>query len=143
MTSSSKIIVAIVICLALIATMWYVGSGDVSDAPNAKDEESVNVSRPRTEHDEAVIQKIGNLALACAGYAQRNNGRFPDSLADIGFGGDASIRYRRPPAGSDPMTTVVLYEVYETWPEEGLWVGYADAHRRRIVDEAEFEALTR
>lgn len=56
--------------------------------------------------------------------------------------GPPAIRYRKPnTTGSDRFTEVILYEIVDQWPEDGVVACFADGHSELIVDQNRFEKL--
>jgi hypothetical protein len=53
--------------------------------------------------------------------------------------GPAVIRYRPPRANAEPSTEVILFEIYDQWPEDGVVACFADGHCERIGDQNRFE----
>ena len=55
--------------------------------------------------------------------------------------GPAVIRYRQPIAGADWNTEVIMHEIYDKWPNDGVVVGFTDGHSELIHDQKRFEEL--
>lgn len=105
--------------------------------------------------------KMRHLSLMCITYASNHEGQFPRELSDIPIeslsdealrkilaapnrpDGPAAIRYRQPLVDADRSKEVMLYEIYDKWPERGIAVCFADGHCEVIVDEKHFEELVR
>jgi outer membrane lipoprotein-sorting protein len=106
--------------------------------------------------------KVKYLGLWCVIYANDNDDQFPSELADIATAGIITnevlnrvlaapddpdgppvIRYRPPRAGANPSSEVILYEIYDQWPEDGVVAGFADGHCELIVNRNRFEQLIR
>jgi outer membrane lipoprotein-sorting protein len=103
--------------------------------------------------------KMGFLLIKCAMFAQNHNNHHPAELAELGEVGvtkdmlkiilsasdepnePAVIQYRAIPPESDWIKEVVLYEVYNQWPDSGVVVGFADGHREIIHDQNRFKEL--
>jgi outer membrane lipoprotein-sorting protein len=101
------------------------------------------------------------LHWLCDRYAQENEGQYPEELADLAGGnfsderikrlqtapdqpdGPTVIRYRPPRAGANPSSEVILYEIYDQWPDDGAVVCYADGHCEVILNQNYFEELIR
>jgi hypothetical protein len=102
---------------------------------------------------------MGFLLIKCAMFAQNHNNHHPAELAELGEVGvtkdmlkiilsasdepnePAVIQYRAIPPESDWIKEVVLYEVYNQWPDSGVVVGFADGHREIIHDQNRFKEL--
>lgn len=99
------------------------------------------------------------LHSGCIEYAKEHEGRFPNELSELVDGiflerviklllsapgqqdGRAVIRYRPLPDDAEPSTEVMFYEVYDTWPEDGIVVCFGDGHCEIIKDQSRFEEL--
>lgn len=110
-----------------------------------------------------MMAKMRHLGLWCVMYAGDNDNQFPGELADlVTWGvaprevlnrllaapddpdGPAVIRYRKPDtAGTDLPTEIILYEIYDKWPDDGVVVCFADGHCELIGDQNRFEELIR
>ena len=111
-----------------------------------------------------MMTKIKHLGLWCVVYANDNEDQFPGELADlVTLGviteealnktlaapddpdGPPVIRYRKPnTAGNDDWSTeVILYEIYDQWPQDGVVACFADGHCELIGDQNRFEELIR
>ena len=108
-----------------------------------------------------MMTKLKLLGLWCVMYKSDHDDQFPDELTDIvTWGvtknvllskilaapdepdGPPAIRYRKPDADAKALLTeVILYEIYEEWPEDGVVAGFADGHCELIVDWKRFEEL--
>lgn len=108
-----------------------------------------------------LMTKTMYLGLQCVAYASDNDGQFPGELTDlvtVGVitdevlikvlaapdepGGPPVIRYRKPnPPVRDRSIEVILYEIYDRWPEEGVVACFADGHSELIRDQKRFEQL--
>ena len=104
---------------------------------------------------------IAYLYGHCNSYAKKHQGQYPRELSDIvgedvsnkaitrlqsAWGqrdGRAVIQYHPPRADADPSTEVILYEIYDEWPEDGAVVCYADGNCEIIPDQNRFEELIR
>jgi hypothetical protein len=100
-----------------------------------------------------------HLYCGCLHFAQENNGKYPKELKEIVGGkfsedtikrllatpgqqdGPAVIRYRPLPDDAEPSTEVMFYEVYDTWPEDGIAVCYGDGQCEIIKDQKKFEEM--
>ena len=108
-----------------------------------------------------MMTKVKYLGLWCVIFARDNDNQFPDDLADIVRAGIITdevlnkvlaapddpngppvIRYRKPNTDAkDRSTEVMLYEIYDQWPKDGLVVCFADGHSELIADQNRFEEL--
>ena len=99
--------------------------------------------------------------MRCIVYANDSDDQFPNELADlVTFGvmtekvlnrlltapgnpdGPPEILNRQPrPGAKDWSIEVILHERYDTWPEEGVVVCFADSHCEVIRDQSQFEVL--
>jgi hypothetical protein len=113
------------------------------------------------EREKRLSVKMTHLHWLCDRYAKEHGGQYPGKLEDLAgedisdaivknlqapWGqpdGPAIIRYRPPRADADPSTEVILYEIYDEWPEDGAVVCYADGHCEIIPDQNRFEELIR
>ncbi len=114
-----------------------------------------------SDYQHKLDAKMAHLGLACHHFRSKHDGQFPKELSDlktVGIkeevikvvlaapgqpDGSAVIRYRRPPAGADFSTCVMLHEAFDKWPKDGLVACFADGHREIIVDQKHFEQLLR
>lgn len=107
--------------------------------------------------------KVKYLGLWCVIYANDNDDQFPSELADIATAGIITnevlnkvlaapddpdgppvIGYRKPNTDTkDWSNEVILYEMYDQWPEDGVVACFADGHCELIVNQNRFEQLTR
>lgn len=103
--------------------------------------------------------KIMHLLKNCAIFMAQHDGQYPKELAElerVGVtnevlevilavpdqpDGPAVIQYLQPRPGADWSTEVIMYEVYDKWPEDGIVVGFADGHCEMIADQHLFEEL--
>lgn len=115
----------------------------------------------RSDYKEKMMTKIKYLGVWCVIYANDNDDQFPGELADIVTlgvitedalnkaladpddpAGPPVIRYRKPNlVGKDWSTEVILYEIYDQWPEDGVVAYFADQHYELIVNQNRFEEL--
>ncbi len=115
------------------------------------------------DYKKKMMTKMKYLGLWCVIYANDNDDRFPGDLADlVTLGviteealnkalaapddpdGPPVIRYRKPDTtGKDWSTVVILYEIYDQWPEDGVVACFADGHWALIVDQSSFEESIR
>lgn len=110
-----------------------------------------------------MMTKIMHLGLWCVVYANDNHDQFPDELTDLVTAGiitdevlnkvlaapddpegPPSIRYRKPSTkAKDWSTEVILYGLYDQWPDDGVVAGFADGHCELIVNQNRFEESIR
>ena len=113
------------------------------------------------DYKKKIMTKIKHLSLWCVMYTNDNDGRFPDELADLVTWGVTTrgvlnkilagpddpdgppvVRYRKPTtAGRDSSIEILLYEIYDQWPDDGVVAGFTDGHSELIVDQNRFEEL--
>ena len=115
----------------------------------------------RTVYKQKLQVKMGSLLRACVMYQAQHNDQYPKELADLvtaGFyteealkrilaapdnpDGPPIIRYRKPRVDADE-DEIVLYEVYDQWPDDGLVVGYVNSSVSMFGpdDQQRFEEL--
>jgi outer membrane lipoprotein-sorting protein len=105
--------------------------------------------------------KMMHLLSKCAMFASKHNDQYPKQLTDlkaVGITDDvlkvilapadrpdapAVIRYLPPRPGADWSKEVVMYEVHDTWPDDGIVVGFADVHCEIIPNQDRFADLIR
>ncbi len=112
-----------------------------------------------TDDKKKMMTKVKYLGLWCVVYANDNDDQFPGELADLVTAGIITgevlnkvlaapddpngppvIRYRKPNiVGKDRSTEVILYEIYDQWPDDGAVVCYADGNCEIIHDQNHFE----
>jgi len=110
-----------------------------------------------------MMAKMMHLGLWCMVYANDNNHQFPGELADLvttGIitdevlnkvlaapddpNGPPVIRYRKPnTVGKDWATKVILHEIYDQWPDDGVVACFADGHCELIVNQNRLEESIR
>jgi len=97
----------------------------------------------------------------CDRYAKEHGGKYPVRLADL-VGSELSedrirrlqapwdqpglapvIRYRPPRADVELSSQVILSQICDQWPEEGVVLCYGDGHCELLVDQDRFEEYTR
>ena len=113
------------------------------------------------DYKKKMMTKLKYLGLWCVVYANDNDDQFPGELADlVALGvitekvlhrvlaapddpdGPPVIRNRKPNlVDKDWSTEVILYEIYDQWPEDGVVACFADGHCERIVNQNHFEEL--
>lgn len=106
------------------------------------------------------VASARNICTALATYAASHNDEFPSDLQTLIKTHDLTenamknphlpdrtpgFAYVKPSAPSgklkDAAATVVIYENYETWDDNGIAVGFADGHAKLIKSESEFKTL--
>ncbi|MHC4727529.1 MAG: hypothetical protein ACYS17_09905 [Planctomycetota bacterium] len=55
--------------------------------------------------------------------------------------GSPVIRYRKPDKDAERSTEVVLFEIFDQWPDDGAVVCFADGHSEIISDQNRFDEL--
>jgi len=104
--------------------------------------------------------KIMHLGKFCLIYANKHDDQFPGELADLVTSGITTdevlkkilaspdepdgppvIRYRQPDRDAERSTEVILFEVFDQWPEDGAVVCFADGHCEIIPNQNRFEEL--
>ena len=127
---------------------------------------SVDESELPDKH-EKMMTKIRHLGMLCIIYANDNADQFPDNLGElvtIGLvtydelnklladpdnpDGTPVFRYRKPNTVNNDGTIdkdwsnkVVLYEIYDRWPDDGVIACFADGHCEITTDQKHFEEL--
>jgi outer membrane lipoprotein-sorting protein len=117
--------------------------------------------KPWPEQKKKLAEQMTRLQWFCEQYAKEHGGEYPAKLEDlVGEGvyedmikglqaswdqqdGSAVIQYRPLPHGAETSTKVILYEIYDKWPEDGAVVCYADGHCEIITDQKRFEELVK
>jgi hypothetical protein len=112
-----------------------------------------------TDEKAKIMVKIKHMGLLCVYHANGNDGQFPNELADLVSGvvtdevlnrvlaspddpnGPPVIQYRKPDKDADRSTEVMLFEIFDQWPKDGVVVCYADGHCEIISDQNRFEEL--
>jgi len=112
------------------------------------------------DYQRKLSAKIKQLGLYCVIYQDKNENQFPEELSELVISGIVTdeilknilappdnpegqpvFRYRKPEKDSDWSTTIILYEAYNKWPDEGVVVCIADGHSEIIKDQSLFEEL--
>ena len=108
-----------------------------------------------------MMTKIKYLGLWCVIYANDNDDQFPDDLGDLVRLGviTEEVLNRVAASPDDPSgppvfrcrkrntdtkdwaTEIILYEIYDQWPEDGIVTCFADGHCELIADQNRFEEL--
>ena len=123
---------------------------------------TLRVEKSSWPDDKAKVgAKIMRLGLWCWVYSSNNDDQFPDHLTDIVRAGIITenvlnkvlaapdnpdgppiFRYRKPNTNvEDRSHEVMLYEIYDQWPEDGVVVCLADGHSELITNQNRFEEL--
>jgi outer membrane lipoprotein-sorting protein len=125
---------------------------------------TLSVEESNLPDDKAkMMTKIKHLGLCCVYYANDNDGEFPTDLGDLvkpgvialsrdvlnrvaastdNPDGPSVFRYRKPKTDAkDRSHEVMLYEIYDQWPDDGIVVCFADGHCEIISDQNRFQAL--
>ena len=114
---------------------------------------------PAQAYYSKMMTKMRNLGMACIEYAGDHKGEFPAKLEQlVGSNGmtaeklaklvsspdkpnaPPAILYRRPRAGKDGGTEIILYEAPEQRRDGKVAAGFTDGHAQ-IMTQAEFEKL--
>jgi len=113
------------------------------------------------DYKKKMLTKIKYLGLWCVVYANDNDDQFPEDLGDlVKFGvvtedalnkaltapddpdGPPVFRCRKRNTDSkDWANEIILYEIYDQWPKDGIVACFADGHSELIVDQNRFEEL--
>ena len=114
-----------------------------------------------SDYQKKLSAKMSHLVLACHHFRSKHDDQFAKQLNDLKAtgikeevlkvilaapdqaDGPAVIRYRRPPAGADFSTCIILHEAFDEWPKDGLVTCFVDGHREIIADQKHFEQLLR
>lgn len=130
----------------------------------------VQLLKPWPEHKKKLSANMTRLHWFCDRYAKEHGGKYPAKLEDI-VGSEAweelvgtqvsediitslqapwgqpeapaVIRYHAPRAEMELSSEVILYEIYDQWPDDGAVVCYADGHCELVGDQNRFEELIR
>lgn len=120
---------------------------------------AVDQARNKTEQL-ASMNHIRQILIAIHSYADKRSGQPPSSLHDLTQSQVLNPQFLvnpkhpqqpigyvyLPPAApldrlADPAKTLLIHEAFDTWPEHGLAVGFADGHAELITDQNKFQAL--
>lgn len=108
-----------------------------------------------------IAAKMRHLSMTCFVYANKHDDRFPGELKDLvkagiitdevlnkvltaptELSGTSVIRYRRPGTNVEDLSIeVMLYEIYDRWPDVGAVMCFADGHCEIIPDQNRYEEL--
>lgn len=114
-----------------------------------------------SDDNKKMMTKMMHLGLWCLNYMSDNEDQFPGELADLvtsgvvtenalskalsapdNPGGPPVIRYRKPNiVDKDWSAEIILYEIYDQWPDDGVVACFADGHSEQIADQNRFEEL--
>jgi len=119
----------------------------------------VQLLKPWPEYKKKLSVKMTHLHWLCEKYAKKHEGQYPGALEDLvgeefsnetvkrlqtapdKSEGPVVVRYRPPRADADLSTEVILFEIYDQWPNDGAVVCFADGHCELIVDQNHFDGL--
>jgi outer membrane lipoprotein-sorting protein len=113
------------------------------------------------DYKKKIMTKVMHLGLWCWVYAGDNEEKFPDELVDLVTSGVVTndvlnrvlsapddpegppiIQYRKPNTDAKDRTNeVMLYEIYDQWPEDGVVACFADGHSELIANQNRLEEL--
>lgn len=112
------------------------------------------------DYKKKIMTKVMHLSLRCWGYANKHDYQFPSKLADLVKAdiitkevlnrmlaapddpdGPPIIEYCKPNTDADQSTELILFEIYDQWPEDGVVVCFADGHSELVADQNRFEEL--
>ena len=117
--------------------------------------------KPWPAYQKNLVNKMTLLHSGCIKYAKEHEGRFPNELSELVDGiflerviklllsapgqqdGPAVIQYIPPRSDRDISTNMVLFELYDQWPEDGIVVCFGDGHCEMITDQNVFEHLVK
>jgi hypothetical protein len=122
---------------------------------------TLSVQELGSPDNKKMMTKMMYLGLWCAVYADGHNYQFPGELTDLVTAGiitgevlnkvlaapddpngPSVIRYRKPNiVGKDRSTEVILYEIYDQWPDDGVVACFGDGHCEIIAEQNRFEEL--
>jgi outer membrane lipoprotein-sorting protein len=107
--------------------------------------------------------KIMFLGKLCFYYASKNENRFPDKFDDLVTSGVTTnemlkkilaapeepngpsvFQYRKPDMDSKDLSKeIMIYEIFDQWPDDGIVVCFADGHAEIISEQNRFKDLTK
>lgn len=116
------------------------------------------MARARAAAQEMVsATQLRGIVQSAIVWAQQNKGIYPPDLPAIVRDGMMTNAMLINPANPtkkpgygyrqiDPKdefvsNVVIAYELYDTWPKKGIWVGFADGHVAKVMSEDEFKKL--
>jgi len=123
---------------------------------------AVRVLEPNwSDEQKKMLAKMRYLSVSCFVYADKHNDQFPGELDDLLTAGIVTddvlrnvlaapdepdgqpvIRYRQPGTDVEDRTIeVMLYEIYDRWPDVGAVMCFADGHCEIIPDQNRYEEL--
>jgi hypothetical protein len=121
----------------------------------------VQLLKPWPEYKKKLSVKMTHLHWLCEKYAKKHDGQYPGELEDLvgeEFSGETIkrlqaapgksegpvvVRYRPPRANAEPSTEVILFEIYDQWPNDGAVVCFTDGHCEIIQDQSRYEECVR
>jgi len=121
----------------------------------------VQLLKPWPEYKKKLSVKMTHLHWLCEKYAKKHEGQNPAELEDLvgdefsdetikrlqavpdKSEGPVVVRYRPPRVDAELSTEVILYEIYDQWPNDGAVVCYADGNCEIITNKNRFEELIR
>jgi outer membrane lipoprotein-sorting protein len=115
--------------------------------------------KPWPEHQKKLSANMTRLHWFCDRYAKEHGGMYPVKLTDL-VGSEVSedkirwlqapwdqpdvppvIRYHPPRADAELSSAVILYEIYDQWPDDGAVLCYADGHCELLANQNRFKEL--
>jgi outer membrane lipoprotein-sorting protein len=121
----------------------------------------VQLLKPWPEYKKKLSVKMTHLHWLCEKYAKKNEGQYPGELEDLvgeefsdetikrlqaapdKSEGSVVVRYHPPRADAEQSTEVILFEIYDQWPNDGAVVCFVDGHCEVITNQNRFEELTK
>ena len=108
-----------------------------------------------------IVAKIMYLGKLCFYYASKNENQLPNTFDDLVTSGIAAnevlkkvlaapdetngpsvFRYHKPDMDSKDLSKeIMIYEIFNRWPDNGIVVCFADGHAEIISDQNRFEEL--
>ncbi|MHC4204477.1 MAG: hypothetical protein ACYSTT_07480 [Planctomycetota bacterium] len=119
----------------------------------------VQLLKPWPEYKRKLSVKMTHLHWLCEKYAKKHEGQYPGALEDLvgeefsdetikrlqaapdKSEGPVAVRYRPPLADAELSTEVILFEIYDQWPNDGAVICFADGHCELLGDQNRFEGL--
>ena len=115
--------------------------------------------KPWPAYQKKLVNNMTCLHWGCINFAEEHEGNFPNDLSELTSvkfsedviklllsapgqrDGPAAIRYIPPHSDRDISTDIVLFELYDQWPEDGIVLCFGDGHCEILKDQDVFEAL--
>jgi len=110
--------------------------------------------RPWPDEKCKVAARVMFLLIKCWEFAGKNHDQFPKTLSELESTGlskqalqnilsdkSSKIKYAKPDLQADRSTQIAMYEEFDQWPEDGVVVGFADAHAELVATEQAFNDL--